>query len=73
LSYTGLLVLDSLINVSFFIDLVICFLSPYYNEEYNLVDEPRVRMWSCLTHDLDDRTAVPSLMVLLRLGLNHPV
>ena len=44
MSYTSLVVLDNLINVSFFIDIVICFLSPYYDKEHNLVDEHRVRI-----------------------------
>lgn len=41
--YFSLTVVDNLVNVCFFIDLLFSFLSPFYDEEYNLIDDYRVR------------------------------
>lgn len=43
--YQSLVILDAIVNVCFFIDLLISFLSPYYDEEFNLIDEYRVSVF----------------------------
>lgn len=40
--YYSLYVIDYMVNVCFFIDLIFSFLSPYYDDEYNLIDDYRV-------------------------------
>lgn len=63
--YKGtILYVDYLMNVLFFIDVIVNFFSAYVDSDFNLVDDPKVNKIKINLWFLVDREKLPFFMVL---------